>query len=600
MKKIILILLTIINLFADDVVVFNNEYKVLELDKKVTKLLIGNQEMINVSILSTSRSKKTTLKIFGKKSGNTSILIKYRDGSLQNYHVYINENLGFIQKMINMIEPTLELSKVGDGSTVITGSFKDPHNKRRIYTILENGGIDVTKLMDLTTTTKVNKMVRTKLYLVEINNQKAKDLGGVTGMGFFSEYLSVAVNPGAANSATFSGFLLDNTGSFTAQKGNSVSGTLNFLQESGIGTILDDTVLMTTEDENASFRVGGDVYIPIGVTQNIGGLAPTIQLEEKKYGLFLNLNSQFMEKEGFIHINVDIKDSEFDTNKDHDVQLGEYIIVPSFISKDINTNVVVKSGQVIVLGGRLHTEEVEREEKVPFLGDIPWLGELFTHTVSGTKENDLLFFLVPEIIDANDNIDDTFFYQEFKDESNKFHKKAYSLDDRKEQEEVAKVEKVSVTEVDEEVVIIEVEEHKSNLEKGSNKAVAIKEVAVKKESKPQEVSVYDEVLNQEKIPEVKKQKVAKKIVNPDTKVATIEKSSAPIVQYEVTRNKTFLRSRPVDGRRDKVWIQGHKFTISDKKVIDGVTWMKIKENCFKECVPETKELWISENVSKKV
>ncbi len=589
MKKIILILLTIINLFADDVVVFNNEYKVLELDKKVSKLLIGNQEMINVSVLSTSRSKKTTLKIFGKKSGNTSILIKYRDGSLQNYHVYINENLGFIQKMINMIEPTLELSKVGDGSTVITGSFKDPHNKRRIYTILENGGIDVKKLMDLTTTTKVNKMVRTKLYLVEINNQKAKDLGGVTGMGFFSEYLKVAVNPGAANSATFSGFLLDNTGSFTAQKGNSVSGTLNFLQESGIGTILDDTVLMTTEDENASFRVGGDVYIPIGVTQNIGGLAPTIQLEEKKYGLFLNLKSQFMEKENFIHINVDIKDSEFDTNKDHDVQLGEYIIVPSFISKDINTNVVVKSGQVIVLGGRLHTEEVEREEKVPFLGDIPWLGELFTHTVSGTKENDLLFFLVPEIIDANDNIDDTPFYKEFKDESNKFHTQAYSLDDRKEQEEVTKAEKVSVTEVDNEVVIIEVEENKSNLEKSS-----------KKESKPQEVSVYDEVLNQEKIPEAKKQKIEKKIVSTDKKVATIKKSSDSIVQYEVTRNKTFLRSRPVDGRRDKVWIQGHKFTISDKKVIDGVTWMKIKENCFKECVPETKELWISETVSKKI
>jgi len=163
MKKLILLLITVISLLAEDIVVFNNEYRVLELPKKVTKLLVGNREMINVSLLSTSSSRTTTLKIFGKKNGNTSILVKYKDGSIVNYHVYVNENLGFIQKMINIIEPTLELSKVGSGSTVITGSFTNPHNKRRIYKLLESAGIDLNTTMDLTETQQVNKMVRTKL-----------------------------------------------------------------------------------------------------------------------------------------------------------------------------------------------------------------------------------------------------------------------------------------------------------------------------------------------------------------------------------------------------------------------------------------------------
>ena len=591
MKKILLLLVTMLSLMADDIVVFNNEYKVLELPKKVTKLLVGNREMINVSLLSTSSSRTTTLKIFGKKSGNTSILIKYKDGSINNYHVYVNENLGFIQKMINIIEPTLELSKIGDGSTVITGTFKDPHNKKRIYKLLESAGIDTNSTMDLTETQQVNKMVRTKLYLVEINNQKAKDLGGVTGLGFFEEYLKLAINPTAVNGATFSGWLLDNTGALTAQQGTSVTATLNFLEESGIGTILDDTVLMTTEDENASFRVGGDVYIPIGMTQNLG-FAPTIQLEEKQYGLFLTLRSNFMEKDKYLHINVDIEDSAFDSNKDHDVQLGEFIVVPSFVSKNIKTNVVVKSGQVIVLGGRLHTEELDHEEKIPFLGDIPLLGELFTHTVSGIKENDLLFFLVPEIIDANEDINDTNFYKEFKKSSSILHDQIMDLNDSEPQvkeenkesmvvlsEPELKSEEVVVTNVDDEVMIIEVEDHSTNNEESLSKEIVVED---------------KEVISAVIAPEAKK--IEPIVVKDDTLPSKDEKKlSLPSSKqkYAVTSKKIFLRDKPSTGFRTNVWIKGHEFTVSEEKVVNGSTWFRVGENCYKGCTPESRELWIS-------
>ena len=593
MKKLLLILFTMISLFAEDVVVFNNEYKILELNKKVQKLLIGNREMINVSVLSRSSSKKTTLKIFGKKSGNTSILIKYRDGSLENYHVYVNENLGFVQKMVNIIEPRLILSRVGNGATVMSGSFKDPHTKSRIYTILENSGIDMKKLMDVTETKEVNKMVRTKLYLVEINNQKAENLGGVTGLSFFSEYLNLSMNPTAATSATFSGWLLDNTGLMSQQTGTSVSATLNFLKQSGIGKILDDTVLMTTEDENASFRVGGEVYIPIGISQNVG-FTPTIQLEEREYGLELGLTSKFMEKEGFIHINVNIVDSEFDTNIAHEVSLGDGISVPAFISKNISTNVVVRSGQVIVLGGRLHTEDYEKEEKIPFLGDIPYLGELFTHTITVVNENDLLFFLVPEIVDANKEIDDTKFYENFKKSAKEFHKDAYELNSSVEREENSLVileedEKVLPTEeknVDEKIVLIEVEEESGNISEDD--------------------AIYDEILVQETTPVAVKEieKVAiKEEVTKEVKEATkvnkkVKKEEK--VLYEVVRDRIFLRERPVDGNPYKVWTLGHKFTIAEEKEVDGTKWLRIEDNCLNECVEEDRELWVSANVTKKV
>jgi pilus assembly protein CpaC len=550
--------------------------------------------MINVSLLSSSSSRTTTLKIFGKKSGNTSLLIKYKDGSIVNYHVYVNENLGFIQKMINIIEPTLKLNKIGDASTVITGTFKDPHNKKRIYNLLEKAGLNLDTLMDLTETQQVNKMVRTKLYLVEISNRKAKDLGGVTGLSFFDKYLHASVNPLSANSATFSGWLLDNTGALSAQQGTSITSTLNFLQESGIGTILDDTVLMTTEDENASFRVGGDVYIPIGVTQNIGGLAPTITLEEKEYGLSLMLTSQFMEKDGYMHINVKIEDSSFDTNSEHNVNLGENISVPAFLSKNINTNVVVKSGQVIALGGRLHTEEIDKEEKIPWLGDLPFIGELFTHTVSGTTQNDLLFFLVPEIIDANENINDTDFYNKFKASSKLFH--AQIMEDNETTVEDEKPINVKVTDVDDEVMIIEVEDTNSSHVQEDENSSSSKEL------------VIETVDDEEKAPVILKIEAVKKVEKKPLKIEIVEVKETPkkiqkatlVKKYSVVSDKIFLRNKPSVGKRTNVWLKGHKFTIGEEKTVNGATWVKVKENCYEGCVPENRELWIAKKYIKEI
>jgi len=560
------------SLLAEDIVVFNNEYKVLELPKKVKKLLIGNKDMINVSLLSSSQSKTTSLKIFGKKSGNTSMLVKYKDGSIVNYHVYVNQNLGFVQKMINMIEPTIQLSKIGDGSTTITGTFKDPHNKKRIYDLLQSAGVDLNTTMDITQTEEVNKMIRTKLYLVEINNQKAKDLGGVTGLGFFDKYLQAAINPTAVNGATFSGWLLDNTGALSSQEGTSVTSTLNFLQESGLGKILDDTVLMTTEDKNASFRVGGDVYIPIGMTQNLG-FAPTIQLEEKQYGLFLTLNSKFMEKDGFVHINVNIEDSAFDTNKEHDVQLGEYIIVPSFISKNINTNVVVKSGQVIVLGGRLHTEDTDSEEKIPFLGDIPLLGELFTHTVSGKKENDLLFFLVPEIVDANENVDETGYYKDFKQSSQKFHEDVLDTNETTKEESL-----VVLTPASEDVQEPIIEANDGASDKVSDEPMEVIEL---------EDTISNEDMSQPKVITVDEPQETQQVQETSQK-------------YAVSVEKVFLRDKPVTGFRANVWKKGHAFVAGEEKVVNGATWYRVKENCYKECEEEPRELWISQKYIQKI
>jgi type IV pilus assembly protein PilQ len=64
----------------------------------------------------------------------------------------------------------------------------------------------------------------------------------------------------------------------------------------------------------------------------------------------------------------------------------------------LQTKVLVNNGQTVVLGGVFSLEGNKGENKVPFLGDIPYLGRLFKHTVERQLKTELLIFVTPKIV----------------------------------------------------------------------------------------------------------------------------------------------------------------------------------------------------------
>ena len=59
------------------------------------------------------------------------------------------------------------------------------------------------------------------------------------------------------------------------------------------------------------------------------------------------------------------------------------------------------NGQTLVLGGIFQTEEVNGTDKVPVLGDIPFLGKLFRNDLRNVEKREILIFITPKIIDDN-------------------------------------------------------------------------------------------------------------------------------------------------------------------------------------------------------
>ena len=81
--------------------------------------------------------------------------------------------------------------------------------------------------------------------------------------------------------------------------------------------------------------------------------------------------------------------------------LTEYPVVAT---REAETQVMIKSGQTIVIGGMLRDKKMTTQIKVPFLGSIPLLGTLFRRDVTSTEKIELLIFLTATIRDTTEEL----------------------------------------------------------------------------------------------------------------------------------------------------------------------------------------------------
>ncbi len=73
--------------------------------------------------------------------------------------------------------------------------------------------------------------------------------------------------------------------------------------------------------------------------------------------------------------------------------------MPQINKRDINTAVLVENGQTVVLGGVYEFSSRKDLSKVPFLGDLPAVGNLFRNTSASSDKAELLIFVTPKILE---------------------------------------------------------------------------------------------------------------------------------------------------------------------------------------------------------
>jgi general secretion pathway protein D len=190
-----------------------------------------------------------------------------------------------------------------------------------------------------------------------------------------------------------------NVGLGTLIAGKTVLGIFaNFLQTTGEGNILSTPNLLTLDNEEAKIIIGQNVPFVTGQYTNSaassgssGTVNPFQTVERKDVGLTLKVKPQISEN-GTVKLEIFQEVSS--------VQASSINSATGLITnkRSIQTNVLVEDGGIVVLGGLLQDEYSNNQEKVPLLGDIPLLGNLFKTESRGRKKTNLMVFLRPVVV----------------------------------------------------------------------------------------------------------------------------------------------------------------------------------------------------------
>lgn len=420
------------NLYDQSFSLNKGAFKVLEFDKIIKSVKVSDKNSLEVDFLDNKEKPLQAIKVYSKQLGHGNILITFEDSTSLHIDINITQNLKNIINIAEAISPEL-IVKQTNGKIILDGYIKDQNVKDKIIDLFKKAGADLEKdLVDLTALRNPDKMIRVKLYAVEINNNKGLDLKNnwfvssknyvevvdkdnryynlpLDGAGLTSadnqrsKAVHDAIDGVMKNAVTLTGGL---TGAANyLGKYFNVGLTLNYLSSRGVANILDETTLITLENKKSDFLAGGTIYLKIQTTTDKG--VPTTEVKNIKYGLQLNIKAKNIVDEQFVNLELETKSTQVDWANQVDG-------IPSFTEKSIKTNVIVGNNSTIVLGGLVNSSSQKDLDKIPLLGDLPILGALFRSKSFKEGKSELVFFITPEIIDPKINSQKTFFEQKTK------------------------------------------------------------------------------------------------------------------------------------------------------------------------------------------
>lgn len=179
------------------------------------------------------------------------------------------------------------------------------------------------------------------------------------------------------------------TGEF--QRKTALAVTLRALQTEGKAQLLANPKIITKSGTQAQFNVGGKIPYPVVNAQQVS-------TEFKDYGVVLNIAPTVLEdkdKKDTINVHVQIQVSNPDFSQA--VVVGN-TSVPSLVSRSAETEVELKNGDTIVIGGLKQSKKNVSKSRVPFFGRIPLLGAFFTTSNVREEQSSLFLFLTIEIL----------------------------------------------------------------------------------------------------------------------------------------------------------------------------------------------------------
>jgi len=322
--------------------------KIIDFSTKLRRVSIADTTVADIQVINPFQ-----VNLIGHKPGFTTLAIWDQGGQYQERPVRIDPN-GKQQVLLNTMVAELDRTAMENQGTNLALS-------------LSHAGVSLVSLPGAVATPfSPQSSVTSPSGTVASVNQTLEPGGSLTGL-LLSQGLTYGLAMGNSN--------------------YQLQGFFQYLEDHQLAKILAQPHLLANSGEEAKFLSGGE--IPIVIAQ-----ALNTSIVFKQFGTSVEFVPTVV---GRNDIELLVKPEVSEPDFAHGVQLFGFT-VPAFVTRRAETLVQLKDNQTLIIAGLILHEKKTQIQKVPYMGDLPYLGGLFRNTAYTNTETDLIMSVTPQIV----------------------------------------------------------------------------------------------------------------------------------------------------------------------------------------------------------
>lgn len=418
-----------------------NQSYYLNTGRNITRVAIANPKIADVSLLD-----GTSLNVIGISPGTTTLNVWASNGYRYEYRITVSDQDSGLAKIVQdaIGLPDVRVQMIG-GKILLRGTVKNQYERNLAYTIakLYAKGSNSSPSQDqgqyVSTTESKSSMTpdgryENKTVTNDSYQRTPRDISGSTGDSVVN--LLEMTNPDQINiEAMFvelgtsdaknlginyasqdmsdtdsSGIKMNDVGTYYAGEsygrqrsgGNhwynsnwlfthfsKINAEIHALIENGKARVISRPNVTTMSGKNASILIGGEV--PYQESNGFGSTTTSY----KTYGIGIQLWKPTVDQDGNITTELETQVSRLDWNN---AVTKDGYRMPGIATRSAYTTVNIPSGMTMVIGGLLNSNDANTIQKVPLLGNIPILGELFKYHNKSRQKTEIVVLITPRVV----------------------------------------------------------------------------------------------------------------------------------------------------------------------------------------------------------
>jgi pilus assembly protein CpaC len=364
--------------------------RVINFDRPIGRFSISNPDIAEAVMV-----RPDQVLVNGKAYGQVNFIAwEKADTKFIVFDVFVRANLSLIDSQIRALFPKddIRLSQA-NGSVVLSGTVGDPATAAQADSVVQAAGFKTVNMLG--SPVKSATQVQLQIRVAEVSKNKLRDLGasfayqGSPGAGGFIS------GGGPGSLSGIAGGVLNGTFSSAANvflMGGNTLQIIRAMQQNGALRALAEPNLIAMDGQVASFLAGGE--FPIPVIQGGGSGSNSVTIQFKEYGVRLNFKPTIIDED---HIRLELEPEVSTIDFANGVRF-EGFVVPALRTRRAHTGVELRDGQSFALAGLLDNSETRQLSKVPVVGDIPIIGNLFKSTQFQKNETELVFIVTADLV----------------------------------------------------------------------------------------------------------------------------------------------------------------------------------------------------------